>query len=79
MALVGGVDVAGQTHPEDGYGHRVVVQDPVPSHAPEPAALEGKQALTLMLSLKKIYDPAPDGVAVETGRKARITPTGGQI
>lgn len=42
VALVGRIDVIGQTDPEDRYGHGIVIQDPVPPHTPEPATLNGK-------------------------------------
>lgn len=50
VALVGGVDVAGEADPEDGYGHGVVIQDPVPPHTPEPATLHHKAKLHVYLT-----------------------------
>lgn len=53
VALVGGVNVAGQADPEDRYGHGVVIQDPVPPHTPEPATLH--QRASLMFIICQIY------------------------
>lgn len=50
VALVGGVDVTGEADPEDRYGHGVVIQDPVPPHAPEPATLHHKDELHVYLT-----------------------------
>lgn len=61
MAFIGGVDVTGQANPEDGYGHGVVIQDPVPPHTPEPTTL-CRQARVIMRSLsliKNIYCSPP--------------------
>lgn len=49
VALVGCVDITRQTNPEDRYGHGIVIQDPVPSHTPEPATLHRKQACSALL------------------------------
>lgn len=49
VALVGGINVAGEADPEDRYGHRVIIQDPVPPHTPEPATLQHKAKLQVYL------------------------------
>lgn len=49
VALVSGVDVAREADPEDGYGHGVVIQDPVSPHTPKPATLHHKAKLKVYL------------------------------
>lgn len=49
VTLVGRIDITGQTNPEDRYRHGIVIEDPVPTHAPEPATLHRKQACIVLL------------------------------
>lgn len=72
VALVGGVDVAGEADPEDGYGHGVVIQDPVPPHTPEPATLHHKAEKTPCLSHVKTYLFSPRPCARPALRRGRI-------
>lgn len=46
VPFVCGVDVSGQPSPEVIDGHGVVIQNPVPAHPPEPAALGGQDWMT---------------------------------
>lgn len=57
VPLIGCVDVAGQADPEDGDGHGVVIQDPVPAHTPEPAALtkQGRSGFTITISCSLLF------------------------
>lgn len=71
VALVGGVDVAGEADPEDGYGHGVVIQDPVPPHTPEPATLHHKAKNSMFIS-RQTYLFSPRPCARPALRRGRI-------
>lgn len=69
VALVGGVDVTGEADPEDGYGHGVVIQDPVPPHTPEPATLHNKAKLQVYLKSNLfIFASSERSLALHRGR-----------
>lgn len=46
VPFVRGIDVSRQASPEVIDGHGVVIQNPVPAHPPEPAALVEQDCMT---------------------------------
>lgn len=51
VPLISSIDISGQAPPEVTDGHGIVIQNPVPTHPPEPTALR-KQNKDVFLRVK---------------------------